>query len=447
MRRAWRRSWFAALTIIAWSLGAGPVVADPPAPAFKRGATLVEFFEFPATAGDGLTRTYADPPFPHALSTLTLFDFDELHRIGFDHMRVPLDVGPLLQADEKKRREIIAQLASVVTAINGHGLGVLVTLFPPALHHELPQTYLDGLGGPKFREYSAVADEIAAALSAVDSGAIALEPMNEPQSQCRLRLGTDWTGYQEMMVARIRRIAPQLPLFLTGGCWSNIEGIVLLDTDLLRDRRNFVSVHFYYPFLFTHQGATWSMPYLAGTIGVPYPTSAGSLDETLSLTRARFKTLPLAPGVDRPATQTQAEAEIRRYFDEAQGPAQVEEWMNKVAAWQAREQVDSDRIVFTEFGAMKQTIDGVEIDRGSRARWLRDVSASIESHGWGWTAYVLRDDPFGLYARMSDRNPDPELMRVLRLDAPNNAKSGRHAGPQSMISKSRHRFSDEIMLK
>jgi endoglucanase len=421
MRRAARRRVFAALTIAAANLLAASApsaaLADSAAPAFRRGATLVEFFEFPAIVNDGVVKAYADPPFPRAQSALSLFDFDELHRIGFDHMRVPLDVGPLLHADQEKRREILRQLVAVVTAINGHGLAVLVTLFPPSLQHELPQTYLDGFDGAKFRAYSSVVEDIAAALSEVKSGVVALEPMNEPQDKCRVLFGTDWTDYQQFMIARIRRAAPQLPLFLTGGCWSNIEGIVLLDTDLLRDRRNFVSVHFYYPFLFTHQGASWSMPYLAGTIGVPYPASAGSLEETLALTRSRFKTLTLKPGVDRTAAQAQAQAQIGRYFGEAQGPAQIEELLNKIADWQRRERVPSDRIVFTEFGAMKQTIDGVEIDRGSRARWLRDTAASIESHGWGWTAYVLRDDPFGLYAHMSDRNPDPELMHALRLDA------------------------------
>jgi hypothetical protein len=99
--------------------------------------------------------------------------------------------------------------------------------------------------------------------------------------------------------------------------------------------------------------------------------------------------------------------------------------MNQVADWQQRERVDSDRIVFTEFGAMKQQIDGVEIDRASRARWLRDTSATIESHGWGWTAYVLLDDPFGLYVRPSDRYPDPALLRALRLDVPDDHRAGR----------------------
>ncbi len=42
---------------------------------------------------------------------------------------------------------------------------------------------------------------------------------------------------------------------------------------------------------------------------------------------------------------------------------------------------------------------------------------SIAGHGWGWTAYVLRDDPFGLYVRESDPLPDPELMHALGLNA------------------------------
>jgi endoglucanase len=414
--------------IVAGASAVQPRAAEAPRPAFKRGATLVELFQFPATVGDGASKSYAVPAYPHVAAALASFDFDGLRRIGFDHMRVPLDIGPLLQGTESERHTILDDLVTAVTAINRHGLNVLVTLFPPSLQHELPQTYLDGLDGPKFRAYAAMVEKVAATLAPLDEGVVALEAMNEPQSQCRIHFGTDWTAYQENFVGRIRRIAPELPLFLTGGCWSNIEGIVLLDTDLLRDRRNFVSVHFYYPFLFTHQGATWTMPYLAGTIGVPFPASAGSLEDTLELTRARFAAAALAPGVDRLAAQARAETEIRRYFREAQGTAQLEEWMKQVADWQLRQQVDSDRIVFTEFGAMRQEIEHVEIDRASRARWLRETSMAIENRGWGWTAYVLRDGPFGLYARQTDRDPDPQLLRALRLNVPDDVTTDRRAG-------------------
>jgi len=430
MRLAWPVAATIAVCLLVAAAVRLPAAPSIAVPVFKRGATLVEFFEFPKTVGDGADKAYAAPAYPHPLAALSLFDFDELRRIGFDHMRIPLDVGPLMQAGPQEQQDILANLVAVVSAINRHGLAVLVTLLPPSLHQELPQTYLDGRDGPKFRAYSAAVERVARALSGVDSRAVALEPMNEPQDKCRVLFGTDWTEYQQIMVDRIRRIAAKLPLFLTGGCWSNIEGIVRLDSDLVRDRRNFVSVHFYYPFLFTHQGATWSMPYLRGTIGVPFPASAGSLQETLELTRARFRTVALPDGDDRAAVERQAESEIVEYFRQAQGPAQIEEWMNSVAQWQARENVDSDQIVFTEFGAMKQTVNGAEIGRASRARWLGDTAAGIARHGWGWTAYVLRDDPFGLYVHEDDRNPDPDLMRALGLKAPGGPPgTGRHAGP------------------
>ena len=70
---------------------------------------------------------------------------------------------------------------------------------------------------------------------------------------------------------------------------------------------------------------------------------------------------------------------------------------------------------------MKQTIDGVEIDRASRARWLRDASQAMENRGWGWTAFVLRDDHFGLYVKPGDRYPDAQLLRALRLNVPRDA--------------------------
>ena len=120
----------AALFIVALSFSGGAAVADNALPSFKHGATLVEFFEFPATVGDGASKTYANPPYPRAFSALTLFDFDELHRIGFDHMRVPLDVGPLMTGDQQEQRKIIDDLLAVIAAINRHGLAVLVTLFP-----------------------------------------------------------------------------------------------------------------------------------------------------------------------------------------------------------------------------------------------------------------------------------------------------------------------------
>jgi hypothetical protein len=403
--------------VIVSGICTGATSADAATINFRRGASLVEFFNFPATTGEGAAKAYANPAYPRAMDALARSNFDDLRRIGFDHLRVPVNLGPLM-ADDAQRRITIKQLELVIAAIHRHGIGVLVTLYPPSLHNELPETYLDGLDGPKFRRYFATVQHIVESLKSITSGPIALEPMNEPQSVCRVRFGTDWTEYQQWMVERVRKIAPDLAIFLTGGCWSNIEGIVLLDSDLLRDPRNFVSVHFYYPFLFTHQTATWTMPYLAGTIGVPYPASMGSEDTAIAMTLKRFAAMPPRAGNGNEAAKQKAIAEIRRYFREDQGRANIEQWMKQVADWQKRQRIDPERIVFTEFGAMKTKIDGNEVDKASRVRWLHDTSSIIERYGWGWTIYVLWGDPFGLNDRPGDRYPDPELLRALRLNVP-----------------------------
>src|SRR5262249_32543231 len=132
---------------------------------FKRGATLVEFFGFPATTQQGGLKAYADPPFPQAQAALETFDFDSLRRMGFDHMRIPVDTGPLMRADEGRRRDFLRQLGAVIARLHRHGLGAIVTLHPPSLNRELPETYLDGLDGPKFRRYGQLVQGIAAELA------------------------------------------------------------------------------------------------------------------------------------------------------------------------------------------------------------------------------------------------------------------------------------------
>jgi hypothetical protein len=427
------RPWLAACAAIAWIFVAAiiaAVVATGPAsaqartapPLFKRGATLVEFFQFPQTVSSGSVNRYADPAYPNAAAALALFDFDALRADGFDHMRLPLDIGPLLAARGAQWNEIMSQLRAVIAALHRHGLGVVVTLLPPAPGGEIAMPQLDGIRGslsgpqfgPHFEHYVAIVERIAVELAAIKSGVVALEPMNEPQTECRARTGSDWTAYQEVMVPRIRRLAPDLPLFLTGGCWSSIEGTVLLDTPLLHDPRNYVSVHFYIPFVFTHQTATWAMPFLAGMIGVPYPAAAGKVERTLAATQARFAAMTM-PAETRRSQLAEADSAIRWYFTDDEGRATIEQWMDKLADWQAREGVRPDHILFTEFGAMKQLADGVETDRDSRSRWLHDASATIAGHGWGWTVFVLRDGPFGLYDSASDRRPDPGLLRALGL--------------------------------
>src|SRR5262245_663256 len=111
MSRGIGRRILAAATAIA--ITAALPMADATAGSFRRGATLVEFFIFPKTTGEGAAKAYANPPYPDVAVGLNKFRFDQLRQIGFDHMRVPIEMGPLMWGDESTRRGIIQQLHTV----------------------------------------------------------------------------------------------------------------------------------------------------------------------------------------------------------------------------------------------------------------------------------------------------------------------------------------------
>ncbi|HEY1980377.1 MAG TPA: hypothetical protein VGH13_09830, partial [Xanthobacteraceae bacterium] len=155
-----RRLWLAGCAAIIWIFGTALAFAGSTEPPFKHGATLVEFFQFPKTVGDGPAKHYADPAFPGVQAALRLFDFAELRRDGFDHIRLLIDVGPLLASDGAQLNAVMAQLHAVIAELHRHGLAVLVTLLPPAPGGEVAVPLLDGLRGPRFERYVTLAARI-----------------------------------------------------------------------------------------------------------------------------------------------------------------------------------------------------------------------------------------------------------------------------------------------
>jgi endoglucanase len=339
--------------------------------------------------------------------------------MGFDHVRLAVNSGPFLAASPEQYRNLLAQLVSFVSGIRRYDLSVIVAMFAPfsVEGYPDPEQVLDHPEGPRFQRYADLIEALAGELEAIgrDGGtSLALELMNEPQIPCRAEDGPDWMHYQEALVHRIRLRAQELALFLTGGCWSSIDGAVLLGGALFGDPLNHLSVHFYEPFLFTHQTSTWTTPIMPGIIGLPYPAQAEDAEQSLRLTLRRFQTLDLTPD-ERSVLVRKAQEAIREYFQTPMGRVEVARRMGELKAWQERNAVDPRQIVFTEFGATRQLDGDVEIDAESRRRWLEDVSGIIEENGWGWTVHVLKGDPFGLYAEEDDVRPDPRLIRALGL--------------------------------
>ncbi|NOS70018.1 MAG: glycoside hydrolase family 5 protein [Verrucomicrobia bacterium] len=164
------------------------------------------------------------------------------------------------------------------------------------------------------------------------------ELLNEPFDKLTPEL---WNEYFAEALGIIRKTNPTRTVIVGPGQWNQIDRLVELKLPE-SDRNLIVTVHFYEPFAFTHQGASWTDR--KDKLGFDWK---GSPEEVAALNRA---------------------------FDRAQ-------------AWS---KANKRPLFLGEFGAY---------DRGpmdSRMHWTAAVARAAESRGWSW-AYWQFDSDFILY--------------------------------------------------
>jgi endoglucanase len=164
------------------------------------------------------------------------------------------------------------------------------------------------------------------------------EVLNEPFGQLTPEL---WNEYFGEALAIIRKTNPTRTVIVGPGQWNQIDRLAELKLPE-SDRHLIVTVHFYEPFAFTHQGASWTDR--KDKLGVDW---TGSPEEIAALSRA---------------------------FDKAE-------------AWS---QANKRPLFLGEFGAY----DRAPMD--ARARWTTAVARAAEARGWSW-AYWQFDSDFILY--------------------------------------------------
>lgn len=167
---------------------------------------------------------------------------------------------------------------------------------------------------------------------------VLFELLNEPNGQLTPEL---WNQLLREALAVVRKTNSTRTVIVGPGSWNNIGQLDKLD--LPDEERNLVvTVHYYQPFDFTHQGAPWAGK--KDKVGIPWN---GAEQERL---------------------------EVERDFDKAQA------WAKK----------HHRPLYLGEFGAY----DRAAMD--SRVRWTSFVARQAEKRGWSW-AYWQFDGDFILY--------------------------------------------------
>jgi endoglucanase len=86
----------------------------------------------------------------------------------------------------------------------------------------------------------------------------------------------DWRAQAEEIIKAVRRIAPQHTFIVGFHDWNSRRA--LIDSKPFADKNIIYTFHYYDPFVFTHQGATWSAEGLAELKNVPFPAENAKIE-------------------------------------------------------------------------------------------------------------------------------------------------------------------------
>jgi endoglucanase len=375
--------------------------------AFRRGMGVSHVMAW-APLEAAPSKSFLFPPFSYPDAAFA-GELKELRRVGFDFVRFAVDPGPFLQWRDSRRDDLDRTLIAKVRQILASDLAVIVDFHPSDMHPDyLGEKIATGVEAPLFQDYLRLLARTAAALDALQSPRVALEIMNEPPPRARL-----WRPMLDAAYAVARKAAPRLLLVLDGGEEGNLEGTTTLD-GFAGDPNILFSFHYYRPWQFTHQG-------LAGMAGqyltdVPYPARARPIEESIEETAATIAQANLAPS-QRQQAKAAAVSALESYRASSFDRATIKDDFDKVARWARDHSVPMHRVILGEFGAMNNEQRGLPTRQAERLRWLSDVRAEAEAHGFAWAAWVHSGSiGFSLVKHAGSPELDPGIVSALGLE-------------------------------
>lgn len=296
----------------------------------------------------------ADYSKSHLDTHTTAQDIALIKSMGFDHVRFPIEPAPLLANTPDPsilNTTYLSYVDSALDTILATGLAVIIDIHPSdefKLRMARDERSIEAFA--KF--WRAFASHLARR----DPESVFLEVINEPMVEDAYR----WYGIQGKLIAAIRAGAPNHTIIAAGHRWSGLSEMLFLEP--YADPNIIYNFHYYEPFAFTHQGATWAGPNLPFYKNVPYPSSPDAVKLLLD-------TIP-----DDPARYN-----LLRYGEDNWNAQRIYRELGAAAAWAAKHHV---YITCNEFGAFRKVVKAAD-----RVVWLQDMCVALEKNGIGWTMW------------------------------------------------------------
>ncbi|MEL6372693.1 MAG: cellulase family glycosylhydrolase [Pseudomonadota bacterium] len=377
------------------------VEATPPR--FTRGINVGDYLAYPRKA--------SWPIFEGPRTTMSPRAFADLRSMGFDFVRLAVEPTPFLDRKPRQVRDLERRFVRFMRRARAAGLGVMVSAWT---RRETPRWTPDFIFSDRRNRVRFVRflQRLAGLIARSGARDVALELMNEPVSACAGAEARSWVQTQVELYQAIRKVAPSLHIVVTPPCWSKLEGLRFLSMAPF-DRRTLVDVHYYTPWVFTHQMATWSQPYARYLTGLAFPSKRTAVKRAIDASARVFTTSDKVGG-KRAFVETVRT--IERYARARHDERSITRDLQRIAVWGRRQGVAPGRIIVGEFGVFRPPPDRGIADEASRERWLRAVREAAASRGFGWAVYAYHSR-FGLVLDARTGAYDRVMLRALGLKA------------------------------
>jgi endoglucanase len=318
-------------------------------------------------------------------SSYSTNDFGWIREEGFDHVRIPIAwhyyTGP--GPDYTLSSEIFGKADFLVTNAMAQGLGVIVNI-----HHF--DEFTDDTTAHT-NEFYAIWRQIGAHYSNAPPEVV-FELLNEPRSSATT---VAMNPIYEEAIQQIRQTNPSRTIMVAPGQFNSISELVNLrlpgnDSNLV------VSVHCYDPFLFTHQGASWTGSDTA-TKGIRFP---GPPD------------LPLTPATGVASWVTNWISDYNTLPAES-NPSSPSEFLSKLQLSRQWSDYYGRPVHIGEFGCYDTFCDD-----DSRVNFYRAFRETADAFGLGWAMW---DWTAGFHYWLEQAGagaPDPPGMREAMFPPP-----------------------------
>jgi endoglucanase len=183
---------------------------------------------------------------------------------GFKTVRIPIDFGAWANYEKPYKwtnEEGLKTADAFVKWALANNLNAIIDL-----HH----TEFDGKveGAATTARIVWLWSEIAARYKNTNPERVFFELRNEPHDIP----AEEWRAQAEAIIKAVRQIAPNHSLIVGFHDWNSRAA--LLESKPFEDKNIIYNFHYYDPFIFTHQGATWSSEGLSYLKNVPFPFDA-----------------------------------------------------------------------------------------------------------------------------------------------------------------------------